>query len=106
MIYVAPPAATPSRFGCASFLGGQTSSAQRNKSIQKFNRVIDKLRGRGVRLSYALRRVTASERSEERNTNREGEAPGHATEICFFPVDEKSIFYLDNCLMRIIWRLI
>ena len=29
-IYVAPPAATPSRFGSSSFLGGQTRSVQRN----------------------------------------------------------------------------
>ena len=34
---VALPEATPSRFGSPSFLGGQTRSAQRNKSIQKFD---------------------------------------------------------------------
>ena len=82
MIYVALPEATPSRFGCASFLGGQTSSAQRNKSIQKFNREIDKLRGRGARLCEERVGVELRHGSEERNTNREGEAPGHATEIC------------------------
>ena len=38
-VFVAPPAATPSRFGCASFLGGQTRSAPRNnkKTIYQKN---------------------------------------------------------------------
>ena len=42
----------------------------------------------------------------EAQPNGEGVAAGSATEMCIFFGDEKSIFYLDICLMRIIWRLI